>query len=490
MTQDKGTRLKESVFSGFVWKFAERVLAQGVSLVVSIVLARMLLPEDYSVVGIVAIFFAFSNILITGGLNTALIQKKDADIEDYSTVLSISLILAVILYAALFFAAPWIARIYDKELLIPIVRVMSLTLIINAVNSVLSAYTSSHLLFRNFFVSTIAGNVISAAVGIGMAMAGMGAWALVAQQMTAGVIGTIVLFFMSKVRFMLKISLYRFKALFAYGSKIFISSLISVIYEQLNPLIIGLRFSSTDLAYYTKGQSFPGLLNSTISDTLSAVLFPAMSKLQDDKEAVLQVTRRYIRVASYVVFPLMVGFFAVAEKFVAFVLTEKWMPAVPYIQIFCAGYMLNIIQVGNLQAIKAIGRSDIALILEIIKKSIYFVIIAAFVLLSDSPVMLAISSVVCTVAATVVNTYPNRKLIGYRYRYQLMDLLPNFCQAIAMGAVVLLIGQLKLAAVWVLLIQIICGVVVYVGLSLLTKNENFTYLLNYLKLFAKGKKHA
>jgi O-antigen/teichoic acid export membrane protein len=258
------------------------------------------------------------------------------------------------------------------------------------------------------------------------------------------------------------------------------SSIISVIYDQLNPLIVGVRFAPVDLAYYNKGNSFPMLINATVSDTLAAVLFPVMSKVQDNKEDVLNITRRYVKVSSYVLFPVMAGMFAVAETFVEVLLTEKWLPAVPYVRIFAFSYMFNMIQVGNIQAIMAIGRSDIILTTEILKKSLYFAVIAAFVFLSDNAVMLALSSIVCTMIALVINTYPTRKLIGYYYRYQLQDLLPNLLIAGIMAAVVLLIGMLSLNNLLLLIVQIAAGVVVYVALSIVTRNENFRYLLEFI----------
>lgn len=485
--QNEMDNLKKSTFSGAIWKFMERVCAQVVSLVVSIVLARLLLPEDYSIVSIVAIFFAFCNIIISGGLNTALIQKKDADKLDYATVLHVSVLLAAVLYIVMFFAAPFIASLYKTELLTPVIRVMSLTFFINAVKSVLSAYVSGKMQFKKFFFSTIVGTVISAFIGIIMAVNGFGAWALVAQQMSNSLIDTVILFITTKFRVLFIFSFKRLKSLFSYGWKIFVTSLITVVYDEINPLIVGLKFSGADLAYYNKGKSFPGLLNSTISDTLAAVLFPAMSKVQDDKNAVLSITRRYIKVSSFVVFPLMAGFFAVANNFIIVLLTDKWAMAAPYVQIFCASYMFNIIQVGNLQAIKAIGRSDISLILEIIKKSIYFIVILAFVFLSGSPEMLAISSIVCTLVATLVNTFPNRKLIGYKYRLQILDLLPNFIMSVIMCILVLLVGMINLHPVATLFIQVFVGAASYILMSLITKNENLIYLLNLAKTFLKRK---
>jgi len=484
---EQNNSLQKSTLSGMIWKFAERVGAQVVSLVVAIVLARILTPEDYSVVSIVTIFFTFANVFISSGFSTALIQKKETDIKDYSTVLFVSLGVSLVIYAALFFSAPLIAELYSAPILIPVIRIMGLTLIVNAVKSVLCAYVSSTLQFRKFFFSTIIGTVISAFVGIAMALLGFGPWALVAQQMTNTCIDTLILFVTTRVKFLPVFSFRRLKGLFSYSWKILVSSIISVIYDEINPLIIGIRFSGADLSYYTKGKSFPTLISNTISDTFSAVLFPVISKLQDDTEAVLRYTRRFMKVSSYLVFPLMVGFLAVSDNFVSVVLTDKWMSASIYIQIFCLSYMFNIIQNGNLQAIRAIGRSDIILILEVIKKTLYFAVIASFIFLSDKPEMLAFASIVNTLIATVVNTYPNRKLIGYRYRMQIMDLLPNLFAAGVMGAAVYAMNFIPISRLLLLPLQIICGVVVYLAVSIITRNENFKYFLGMVKGFL-GKK--
>lgn len=470
------------------WKFSERIGAQLVSTVVAIVLARLLTAEDYSVISIVTIFFTFANVFISSGFNTALIQKKNSDIKDYSTVLYISLGVSLVLYAILFFTAPLIADIYKAPILTAVIRIMGLTLIVNAVKSVLCAYVSSTLQFRKFFYSTLIGTVISAVVGIVMALKGFGPWALVAQQMTNTCIDTLVLFITTRVRFMLVFSFRRLRGLFNYSWKILVSSIISVIYEEINPLIIGIKFSGADLSYYTKGKSFPTLISNTISDTFSAVLFPVISKLQDDKEAVLQYTRRFMKVSSYLIFPLMIGFLAVSDNFVSVVLTDKWMPASIYIQIFCASYMFNIIQNGNLQAIRAIGRSDIILILEIIKKSLYLLTIVLFVIFSDDAVMLAVTSIINTVIATLVNTFPNRKLIGYRYRMQIWDLLPNLLTALVMGAAVYAMNYIPMNKTLLLVLQVIAGMVVYLLLSLVTRNENFKYFLGMAKNMLNRKK--
>lgn len=473
--------IKSKAFSSVIWKFLERFVAQGVSLIVSIILARMLTPEDYSTVGIVTIFFTFSNILISGGLNTALIQKKEADEKDYSTVLNISIILSVILYIVLFLTAPFIADLYNQPILILIIRIMGLTLPINAVKSIWCAYISSNLDFRKFFFSTFGGVIISAIVGIIMALKGFGAWALVAQQMVNVISGTIILCITTRISIKPKIYFERFKSLFGYGWKMLVSSAIGTFYSEINPVIIGLKYSPVDLSFYTKGRSFPTLISTATTNTLSAVLFPVLSKYQDSKEKLLNHTRLFMKLSSFVSFPLLIGFLAVSDNFIHVLLTDKWLPASPYIKIFCISAMFDVINIGNCETIKAMGRSDIYLIMEIIKKTGYFITIGVFLLFSNTPEMLAISYNVCTIIAIIVNSIPNQKLIGYKYKNQLMDLIPNLISAIIMGICVTFVGMLHINKIILLVLQVFIGGIVYLFINIIIKNNNLSYLLNMIR---------
>lgn len=483
-SMDKST-LKKSAFSGAIWKFAEQFGAQMISLVVSTVLARILTPDDYSIVGIVSIFFAFSNVFITSGFNTALIRKKDATMRDYSSVLAVSLFVALLIYGLLFAFAPSIADIYQKPLLIPVFRVMGLVLVINAVKSVVCAYVSNNLQFRKFFFATLSGMILSAVVGITMAVKGFGPWALVAQNMTSGIVDTVILFLITKFRPSLRISWKSIKELFDFGWKIFVASIINVLYDEVHPLVIGLRFSATDLSYYTKGKSYPTMLQSSVNGTLSAVLFPVMSKVQDDTTALLNYTRRFIRIASFLIFPIMMGFLAVSENFVRIILTDKWLPAVSYIQIFCLSYMFNMVQTGNLQTIRAMGRSDIILKLEIIKKVIYLAVTVVTVLFAKKPEALAMSVLLNTVIAMVINSWPNKSLIGYGFLQQIKDILPNLVISIAMGLAVSAIGKVAESALWVLAVQVLAGAVIYVGINWIFKNPDLGYVFQVLRAYRK-----
>jgi len=479
--------IKQKAFSSVVWKFLERIMAQLVSLVVSVTLARLLSPDDYSTVSVVAIFFAFANVIISGGLNTALIQKKNADKVDYSTVLYTSVLISLLIYGILFFCAPYIAILYHKEELVSIVRVMGLSLPIYAIKSILCAYISANLQFKKFFFATIGGTLASAVVGIYMAIHGFGAWALVGQQITNTIIDTLILLLTTRMPIGIVISFTRLKELFGYGWKVLVSSLLSSAYMEAVPLFVGIKFSATDLSFYTKGKSFPSLISSTTTSTLSAVLFPVLAKYQDDKDALLRHTRNFIRVASFVAFPLMLGLFAVSENFVKVILTEKWLDAVFYIRVFCIVSMFEMIHMGNCETIKAMGRSDIFLIMEIIKKSSYFVIIAVFIFFGKTPEALAISSIVCTLVALIVNAIPNMKLIGYNFKNQIIDVLPNLVIALIMCVVVVLIGMISINMYLSLIIQIVSGAVCYLLLSIFSKNQSMGYILEVLKNRKEGR---
>lgn len=476
-----GQNIKKKVISGAVWKFAERIIAQAVSLIVSIIIARLLNPSDYGVVSIVTVFFSFANVIISGGLNTALIQKKEADKDDYNTVFTISFILAIFLYLALFLTAPFIAKIYKQPILVSIIRVLGFSLPIYALKSVVCAYISANLQFRKFFFATLGGTLTSAVVGIFMALNGFGAWALVAQQLTNTVIDTLILFLVTKLKLSFKMTFNRVKGLVQYGYKILLSSLLGVTVNQINPLFIGLKYTSADLSFYTKGRSFPETLSSSMTYTISSVLFPALSKYQDDKERLLQCTRLYMRIASFVVFPVMLGFAGIAENFVLVLLGEKWLPTVYYIQIASIATMFDVVAAGNCETIKAMGRSDIFLKIEVIKKIGYFITLILFLVFSNSPRVLAISLLVCTVIQVVVNSIPNRKLIVYKGIQQIKDIFPNFFIAIIMFFVVEIVGKIQINAIAVLCLQILTGMLVYLLIAILTKNKAISILVNIIK---------
>ncbi|MBR3933210.1 MAG: lipopolysaccharide biosynthesis protein [Clostridia bacterium] len=462
-----------------IWMFMERVAAQLVSFIVSIILARLLLPSDYGVVSLVMVFITLCNVFVDGGFGNALVQKKDADDTDFSSVFYFSFFLSVVLYIGIFIFAPYLARFYKMPIITSVVRVMGLRLIIASFNSIQKAFVSRRLQFKKFFWSTIIGTVISAAVGIIMAYKGMGVWALVGQYLTNTVIDTIVLFITVRWYPKLAFSFSRMKKLVSYGWKVLVTALVDTFYEDFRSLYIGKLYTAQDLAYYTRGKQFPYLVINNINSSISSVLFPVMSKKQDSNIELRVLIRRSLKTGSYVIMPLMFGLAAIAKPLVLFLLTEKWLPCVPFLQILCFNAALMPIQTANIQAIYAMGRSDIVLRLNIIKKTLGFLI----VLLSAqiSVLAMAYGGIVTGLMCSIVNAFPNRRLINYSYIDQIKDILPSVLASAVMALGVLAVELLELSSIYTLIIQIIIGIVLYIVISVIFKIESFRYILDTLK---------
>lgn len=471
--------LKGKTIAGLFWTFAERIGAQLVSFMVSIVLARLLMPEEYGIIAIVWVFINICNVFVNSGFGRSLIQKKNADDLDFSSVFWFSLAMSLVLYAGLFIAAPWIARWYEMELLAPVLRVMGLRLIVAAFNTVQKAKVSRDMEFRKFFFSTIGGTLFSAVVGIAMAYLGFGVWALVAQELTNVAIDTTILFITIQWRPRLQFSLERMKGLFSYGWKVLVSSLIDTLYEDFRSLYVGKLYTAEDLAYYTRGKQFPHLLVDNVNTSIASVLFPAISAAQGDPDAVKAMTRRAMMTSSYVLTPMLVGLAAVAEPMITLLLTEKWLPCVPFLQILCINCALMPLQTANLQAINAMGRSDISLKLNMIKKSFGILMVVLFIPISVEAV--AWAGVASGLFALCMNVYPNRKLIDYGMKEQLRDVVPNWLLSAAMLVLVRLVHLLGLSVIPELIVMVLVGVVSYVAMSVLFRVESFNYIWKMLK---------
>lgn len=477
--QNQSNNLTQQTVSGLIWKFAERIGAQLVTAIISIVLARILLPEDYGVVSIVTILITICNVFVSNGFGNSLIQKKDADEADFSSVFYASLVLSVGLYAILFFTAPYIARFYKNDLLSPVLRVMGLRVPIAAINSVQQAYVSRKMAFRKFFFATLIGTLISGAVGLYMAYDGYGVWALVGQYLTNVTIDTVMLWITVKWRPKRLFSFKKLKGLLAYGWKLLASGLLDTVYTELRSLVIGKKYSSADLAYYDKGKQFPSLIAVNVNASFNSVLFSAMSKVQDDREKVKQVTRRSIRLSSYILMPCMVGLAVVAEPFVRVLLTDKWLAAVPYLQIMCFVYAFYPIHTANLTAISAVGRSDLFLILEIVKKAVG--IVSLLISMWFGVIWIALTSILTTLISSFINAFPNKKLLGYGYLEQIKDLLPAIGLSVLMGVPVYLMNFIPMNVYALLCLQVLTGAAIYLAASIAFKSESFGFILGYVK---------
>ncbi len=477
-----------NVITNFFWRFLERCGAQGVTFIVSIVLARLLDPTVYGTVALVTIFTTIMQVFVDSGMGNALIQKKDADDLDFSSVFYFNMAMCSVLYLIMFFAAPLIASFYRMPELTAIVRVLSFVVVISGVKNVQQAYVSRHLMFKRFFFSTLGGTIGAAVIGIAMAYLGFGVWALVAQMLFNAAVDTTILWITVKWRPKKMFSFQRLKSLFSYGWKLLVSSLIDTVYNDLRQLIIGKKYSSGDLAYYNQGKKFPQLIVTNINTSIDSVLLPTMSKAQDDMAAVRSMTRRAIKTSTFLMMPAMIGLAVCAEPLVQLILTEKWLPCVLFLRIFCITYAFYPIHTANLNAIKAMGRSDLFLKLEIIKKTVG--IIAILITMWISVQAMAYSFLVTTILNQIINSWPNKKLLNYSYLEQVKDMMPQILLSLGMGAAIYAVSFLHLSASLTLLIQIPLGVLVYWSGSKIFHVESYTYIIEMVKNFKKRKKKA
>ncbi|MGP6146539.1 lipopolysaccharide biosynthesis protein [Jeotgalibaca sp. A122] len=470
---------KSKVINSLFWKLMERGGTQGLQFVVQIILARLLEPEQYGIISIITVFIAIANVFVQSGFNTALIQKKEVNETDYSSVFYLSLAISVVLYISLFFTAPLIADFYSMAQLVPVIRVLSITLIIGTITSIQNAVISRNMEFRKLFTSSLGATLISAVVGITMAYSGYGVWALVAQQLTNQIAITFILWVTVDWRPKLLFSFKRVKVLFSFSSKLLISQLLDTLYNNLRNLIIGRLYAPVILGYYNRGEQFPSLIVTNVDSSIQSVMLPALSSQQDNRKRMKDMMRRSIVTSSFLVFPMMIGLAVIAKPMVSIILTDKWLPSVPYIQIFSLSYALRPIHTSNLQAINALGRSDIFLRLEIVKKTMGIIVLAISV--NYGVYAIALGAILTSVISSFINAYPNRALLDYSYLDQVKDIMPSFLLALSMGVFIYGVQFLDIPVPLVLILQIFAGTVFYFGVAKLLKMETYEYLFKTIK---------
>lgn len=476
---------RKTVSSGFIWKLLERLGAQGISLIVSIILARLLDPSVYGTIALVTVFTTILQVFVDGGLASALIQKKNVDNIDYSSVFYFNLLFGLFLYGIMFFAAPFIADFYGYSELVPLVRVLSLMIIISSVKNVQHAYIARNLLFKRFFWATLGGTVIAGVVSIIMAYNGFGVWSLVASHLVNMFIDTVILWITVEWKPQFVFSSKRLKSLLSYGWKLLCARMIETFYTECRALIIGKMYSSSDLAFYNRGRQYPNLIVKNVDYSVSSVLFPVMSKVQDDVEKCRSIVRRAITLNTYIIAPSMMGLAVCAEPFVRLVLTEKWMPCVPYLRIFCFTLAFVTFNTANMNSYRSIGRSDIYLKIEIIRKTMGIIIL--IVSMWFGVFWIAMGEVVATIIAMIVTAHPNHRFLGYGFLKQLKDVLPCLVLTVIMGIATYPISLLGLPDALTLVIQIIVGVFVYVAGSVVMHIESLHYCKSLILSFIKKK---
>ena len=472
-----------------IWKLLERFGVQGIQFVLQIILARLLSPEHYGVLSMMIVFTTLANVFIQNGFNTSLIQNKDVTEDDYSSVFWVSLGIAVVLYGLIFVMAPAIAVFYHMPDIVFPLRVLSLSLFPGALNSIQLAKVSREMDFKKVFFSGVAGILVAGAAGVAVALLGGGLWALVVQNLLNITTASMVMLLTVKWRPRLCCDLTRVAVLFRYGWKLLVASLLDALEQNLHSLVIGKKYDSDTLGYYNRGAQFPQFLLNAVNGAMASVLLPAMSASQDEKAEVKAMAKNAMVISSYIVFPMMAGLAGVATPLICLLLTEKWLPAVPYLQVNCFCYAFYTVYVCNLQAINAMGRSDWFLKLEIIKKIYGFGLLAVAVIFFDSPMAIAMTGVVSTGISWYVNAYPNKKLVGYSFWEQVEDLMPTLLISMVMCGCVLLTGYgcglMYLPDIMTLLIQVLVGVVIYLMLSVVFKPYPYRMLMNTVNNFLK-----
>lgn len=479
---------KSTVISSLFWKFMERAGVQVMQFVVSIVLARLLAPEEFGLIAMVMIVIAIADVFVQSGLGIALIRKKEVDDLDFSSVFYASLTIAATAYTIVFISAPFISEFFGQSGLTPVIRVLTLTLFIGVFNSIQNAYVARHMMFKKLFIRGLCATIPSGALGIFLAYQGLGVWALVCQQLANASLSVLAMWVTVPWRPHLQFSMTRLKDLFSFGWKLLVSTLMDNIYDKIRALVIGKMFSSAALAFNDRGDQFPKLLITNINNSISAVLLPTLSAYQDDKPQLKKMTRRSIVTSAFVLIPMMTGLAMLAHPLVLILLGEKWLPCVPFIQAYCFTYALYPIHSANLSAINAMGRSDIFLKLEIIKKIYGFALLVGSYFYFKSPIGLAYGAMASAVLSTFVNAAPNKKLMNYSYFEQVKDICPSIALAavMALGMYGFSLVEMNLYLSFVL--QIVLGIVVYLGLAKILHLECFEYIIR--TVFELRNKHG
>lgn len=484
--------IRTKMLRGGLWALVEKFGLQAVSFCVTLVLARLLTPDDYGTVALLAIFTSIAGTLVDAGFGDALIQKKNVTDLDFNTVFYFSLCASGFAYLGLFFAAPTIARFYSTPELVWILRIIALNLIFHAINSVQIAELNRNLLFNKSFKISLVSNGVSATVGIFMALKGFGPWALVAQTVSSGAVSVVAYWVCIRWRPRLMFSWTSLKGLLGFAWKLAFSTLLDSIYSNLSGLLIGKFYTKADLAFVDKGRVLPSSSMTAINGALERVSFPVLSQLQEDREEVKRMMRKIIVFSTFLVFPLMSGCAVCAPRLIEILFGETWLPAVPFMQLVCFQFALRPFHSVNLRAILAMGRSDIFLRLEIFKK-VVGVILLALSLPHGVVCFVAVSCFVTSPVGVLINSWPNRKLLGYTIAEQIRDVLPSACLCLVMVAICWALGHCSINALFgctlpkivdmilILICQFVVGVSVYIGLAWVFRMKAIEEYLRLIK---------
>lgn len=472
--------LKHKTLKGTIWSSVERFSVQGIAFVVMIIMARILTPEDYGLVGMVTIFIAVSQSLVDSGFSQALIRKQDRTETDNSTVFFFNIAVGLFLYLILFLCAPLIARFYDQPLLTPLTRLISLSVLINSFVVVQRALLTVKIDFKTQAKASLSAAIIAGAVGITMAYTGFGVWAIVWYQLVNLAVNVGLLWVFSRWRPRLLYSWASFRELFSFGSKLALSGIIDTLYNNIYLIVIGKVFKASDLGYYTRSSQFAQFPSSNLSAIMQRVTFPVLCTIQDDDDRLRSVYRRFLRLSAFVVFPLMCGLAGVSYPFIRLILGEKWLFSAELLQIICLSMMWYPVHAINLNLLQVKGRSDLFLRLEIVKKCLGVAVLCATVPLGL--VAMCWGSLLSSILCLVINTHYTGKLIQVGFLMQMRDLLPTLLYSLSMGAFVLLTVNVIPGSDWLRLTSgILTGIIFFLIATTLTRSRDLQELHQLIK---------
>lgn len=480
--------LRQKFLSGLFWSAVERFGQQGLQFVITIIIARILTPADYGLIAMLAIFIAVARSFVDSGFGSALIQKQKTTQIDFSTIFYFNIAVSILFYFILFFTAPLIAKFYNQPILIPITRVMSLNIVISSFGLIQNTILTKNINFKTLTKISMLSIVVSGAIGIFMAYKGFGVWALVFQILSSNFIRTFSLWLFNKWRPILAFSLNSLKSLFSYGSKLLASGLLNQIFENIYKLVIGRYYSPFELGFYSQAKRIQELPVRNSLSILQRVTFPVYSTIQNENVRLKKVYRKTIKGIIYFNFPLMIGLAVLAPLLIKVLLTQKWLPAVPYLQLLCFAGLIYPLSSVNLNILKVKGRTDIFFYLEVVKKLI--IALAIIITLKMGVLTMVIGQVIASYICFLLNIYYSGRVINYSVKEQLLDILPYLCISIIMGVCMWsCLYLISLQPIISLLLALSLGIISYYLFSRLLRIEAYFDVISVLSDFSRKKLH-
>ena len=469
----------QSIRSGFLWKFLERFLAQGISFVVSIVLARILTPNDFGVVAIVMIFVTLADVFVNSGFSASLIQKKDADSSDFSTLFFCSFTISWIIYFFIFLLSSHIASFYEIQELDPILKVFSLRIPMGSYNAIQRAFAARNMMFKEMFISTLCGTIISGFLGIFMACRDFGVWSLVGQYLGIMFVDTVTLYIILPWRLMLTFDFFRARRMMSFGVRVLLADLSGTFFGQLRNLLIGKMYNSSDLALYNRGQQVPMLLSNNLSVTIGSVLFPAMANIFNEKNSIEKYTKQAVRITAWMGFPVFVAISLISKELIPLLYSEKWTASIVFSQILAIGYGFGICGVIPIQALKAVGKGNAILALEFYKKPVFFILLIAG--LSVDLIFVSITMVIYEIYGMAVNFIKLNQTINYPFKEWSCDIFKPFVSSFVIAFIVSeIVNFMHVDLMLAMLLKIIIMCFWYLVISKLIMNGHYLAFRNYL----------